>query len=134
VVRSRHSRRCAKTNFRLYHRILSDTFPRHSTNIMPMETLNPTTCERRICEYPESACSHLPCNHNRSFPCLPQAVRRRIYSEVGLYRERSIYFSRPQDPPSPPLLAPFKAVHNVVPPFQTRTEILYNLLFTCRTI
>jgi hypothetical protein len=68
---------------------------------MSMETLNPTTRERRICEYPGSACSHLPCTHNPSFLCLPQAVRHRIYSEAGLYHGRAIYFSQPKEPPYP---------------------------------
>jgi hypothetical protein len=111
-----------------------------------METLSPTSHERRICEYPESACSHVPCIHPRSFLCLPQSLRRRIYYEAGLYQERVISFSRPPKPPPPPprqqticiggqmiQICPMTATWKF-PNSTTSVTITYNLLFTCRTI
>ena len=72
---SRRLTKCAKTKaegrFRVVVRFYiiessRTTFHDHSTDIS-METLSPTTHERRICQYLGSACSHLPCIPPRSF-------------------------------------------------------------------
>ena len=71
--------------------------------------------QRKICEYFGLSCTHL-----RSFLCLPQSVRHRIYREAGLLNDTDIDLNRRPGADFWPSIGEF--------------EISYNLLLTCRAI
>jgi hypothetical protein len=75
--------------------------------------------QRRICGY-----FRLTCTHNRTFLCLPFAIRLQIYelASLDIFTQGTIDLNRKSEPPSPPPV-----------PYQF-DNTLFSLLSTCRAV